>query len=300
MIFNFTKDAETLGGHGAEEYALLERLYAMGVGSDGVYHTRITSELTLDTLLGRNVVTFFSNWTDETNFPFRYGSGVIIPTADVAYRMIFYKSVSGKAFSTALAKYSNGAWSIDWDTTFNGTASGNLPLTGGRINGADYFPLELNGVSSNQEVYLKMLSNGIVLGSLGFYGVDSPRFVSTGGVASVLLHSHNFSTYALPLDGNTPLEGNTLGISQNRGSVNADDAHVGLKTHTTKGDTENYRYLVVLNASQYGTADIGSAIFLRDCVNGAQTNYTLHHDGNSAKVVISETAPSDTSALWVY
>ncbi len=26
----------------------------------------------------------------------------------------------------------------------------------------------------------------------------------------------------------------------------------------------------------------------------------LHHDGNSAKVVISETAPADTSALWVY
>ena len=28
--------------------------------------------------------------------------------------------------------------------------------------------------------------------------------------------------------------------------------------------------------------------------------YPLHHDGNSAKVAIQSTAPSDTSALWVW
>lgn len=28
--------------------------------------------------------------------------------------------------------------------------------------------------------------------------------------------------------------------------------------------------------------------------------YVLHHDGNSAKVAIQSSAPTDTSALWVY
>jgi len=32
----------------------------------------------------------------------------------------------------------------------------------------------------------------------------------------------------------------------------------------------------------------------------ANNAYALHHDGNSAKVVISQTAPSDNKALWVY
>ena len=101
--------------------------------------------------------------------------------------------------------------SLSSGNTFNGTASGNLPLTGGRINGTGYFPLEVNGTSSNNENYIKFLSNGTVLGSLGFYGVYKPRFVATDGVAYMLLHT-----------------------------------------------------------------------------------------GNSAKVVISQTAPSDTAALWVY
>ena len=30
------------------------------------------------------------------------------------------------------------------------------------------------------------------------------------------------------------------------------------------------------------------------------SSHLIHHDGNSAKVVINETAPSDTNALWVY
>lgn len=173
-----------------------------------------------------------------------------------------------------------------------------LPLTGGTVEGNANVMLGLNSKLSDSN-RIVFSYNGSQLGQIGFNGINNPIFMDTGSVIHTLLHTGNVAGYALPLDGNTPLEGNTLGISQNRGSVNADDAHVGLKTHTTKGDTENYRYLMVLNASQYGTADIGSAIFLRDCVNGYRRNYMLHHDGNSAKVHIGTSAPSDTSALWI-
>lgn len=173
-----------------------------------------------------------------------------------------------------------------------------LPLTGGEVANNGNMPFAVKSLNAN-DVFIPSSGYSGYLGSLGFNGTNNPVFYNTNYVMNSLLHTGNMADHVLPLDGNTPLNGNTLGISQNRGSVNADDAHVGLKTHTTKGDTENYRYLMILNASQYGVTDIGSAIFLRDCVNGYRRNYMLHHDGNSAKVHIGTSAPSDTSALWI-
>lgn len=66
-----------------------------------------------------------------------------------------------------------------------------LPKTGGKITGTGYFPFEVEGTSSYNENYIRFSSNGTVLGSLGFYGANNPRFVSTDGVASHLLHTGN-------------------------------------------------------------------------------------------------------------
>ena len=48
------------------------------------------------------------------------------------------------------------------------------------------------------------------------------------------------------------------------------------------------------------TENLADAIALRRGVDGSTNYYNIHHDGNSAKVAIQSSAPSDKSALWVW
>lgn len=50
---------------------------------------------TFDSLISAHCITFFTNWTDLTNFPKIYGSGVIIPSVDSRNNFILYISVHG-------------------------------------------------------------------------------------------------------------------------------------------------------------------------------------------------------------
>lgn len=82
------------------------------------------------------------------------------------------------------------------------------------------------------------------------------------------------------------------------GTVESDTYNIlGIKNKSANGDAFT-RYENGSNVLGYlGINAVGTPTFK----NGEQTaNYELLHTGNSAKVVISETAPSDTTALWVW
>ena len=50
---------------------------------------------TFDSLISAKCITFFTNWTDSTNFPSIYGSGVIIPAHDHQQKSILYIGAYG-------------------------------------------------------------------------------------------------------------------------------------------------------------------------------------------------------------
>ena len=50
---------------------------------------------TFDSLISAKCITFFTNWTDSTNFPSIYGSGVIIPAHDHKQKSILYIGAYG-------------------------------------------------------------------------------------------------------------------------------------------------------------------------------------------------------------
>lgn len=97
-------------------YATLDSMRKSGLLSGALYYSRIDATNTLASYLEKNTTIFFSNWTDSTNFPFNYGSGVIIPTADTNYRVILYSNGSdSKSFVVGSASKTSGSWVVTWD-----------------------------------------------------------------------------------------------------------------------------------------------------------------------------------------
>ena len=91
-----------------------------------------------------------------------------------------------------------GKWLLKSDpngiTTFNGTASGNLPLNGGgTVSKAGRSPIELKSTNSNNVTTLYSGQDG-TLGELGFIGANTPTFRNTSGANNTLLHTGNKPT----------------------------------------------------------------------------------------------------------
>lgn len=70
-----------------------DKLKNMGLLSVGIHSCEIKESFTFDDLIHRNEVTFFTNWTDSTNFPFLYGSGILIPGSDVRFKYMLYTNM---------------------------------------------------------------------------------------------------------------------------------------------------------------------------------------------------------------
>ena len=65
----------------------------MGLTGRNLENRQINSNFTFKDLVKQTSVTFFTNWTDNTNFPKVYGSGVLIPCYDGGAKIIFYADV---------------------------------------------------------------------------------------------------------------------------------------------------------------------------------------------------------------
>lgn len=141
------------------------------------------------------------------------GAGLVSVEDTANGRQIGLLTSGGKC---GLYDYTNSKWIVEntasGTNTFNGTATGNLPLTGGTVASNTGTPFEISNTTEGANVaFTKYSAGGKELGRMGYQGEGVP-------------------TIRVP----------------------------------------NGKY------------------------------YQLLHTGNSEKVVVSQTAPSDTSALWVW
>ena len=67
----------------------------------------ISNDYTFADLTAEQKVTWFTNWTDNINFPILYGSGVIIPGEDPRQKAILYTGPNGEIYTNI---YKNGVW----------------------------------------------------------------------------------------------------------------------------------------------------------------------------------------------
>ena len=141
------------------------------------------------------------------------GNKIALKNSAKAVGMRVYENGTAEFYDYTNAKniFRNTA---DGTNTFNGIATGNLPLSGGAINGgmrietADSAPFALKNTStSGGRILIDFYSAGVQQGLLGFNGKDNPTFRTTGGANNTLLHSGNVGSYALPVNGGGTVDG---------------------------------------------------------------------------------------------
>lgn len=69
------------------------RLTHIGLLSEGIHSCAISTSYPFEEFIKRITVSFFTNWVDDTNFPFKYGSGILIPGADARYKYMLYANM---------------------------------------------------------------------------------------------------------------------------------------------------------------------------------------------------------------
>lgn len=167
--------------------------------------------------------------------------------------------------------------------TLQGTATGNLPLSGnsnitGTVkftgNGSDS-PIEVNGTyTTTRRALIRYMYASSQLGYMGFDEDGTPIMMNSSGLKN-LLHSGNYADYALPKIG-----GMATGLTIAGGDG---QAYVTYNTGNTR-------------MGHLGFIGANNPVLIK---NDDATVCSLIHSGNSAKVVQATTAPTDTSALWV-
>ena len=182
-------NAKTLDGHGAEYFF---------PKSGGMIDGDVTQETTKN---GSAISKYLKNLVREVR-EYIGGSGV--------YRL--HDVTNGKDIITS---------NLDGTNTFNGTASGNLPLTGGgTVSKAGRSPIELKSTNSNNATTLYGGQDG-TLGELGFIGANTPTFRSTSGVNNTLLHTGNMADHVLTKSGGRITAYSTVPLELQ--STNSDD-----------------------------------------------------------------------------
>lgn len=161
-----------------------------------------------------------------------------------------------------------------------------LPLDGGgRVKANNATPLELQSLTSDNSCVIPFFNkDGTKLGELGMVENKPKARVGTNAYVD-LLHTGNMADHVVTRNGENVINGG-LEIQKN------DDILFSVKN--TKSDS---------TTSLIGYTDGKGTISAMGFSNGkpwVSGKGEIHHDGNSAKVAIQQSAPSDTSALWVY
>lgn len=170
----------------------------------------------------------------------------------------------------------------DGTNTFNGVASGNLPLDGGgtvtgnvRVNSENVAPFNIDNIGSNPSTLLGFLNNGIVKGYIG-YADETPVVYSSNNGNRPLLHSGNYTDYAIAKNGGGTVTCNNFAdFVVKRNSADPINA-VGIMFANNNGNLGmiGYKNGQLCNLNTDGT--VANAIL---------------HDGNSAKCVVVDTDP---------
>lgn len=247
-------------------------------------------------------------------FPYNYS---MLKVTKMSASYVSFECIGTGNLPTYYAYYNGGAttkWS-GWSTQF-------LPLTGGVAIGSigikaptpylHVMNTTVNrtnrlGVASNKAVaYCNVDNNNgansvlLLLGDETFNVNELLKLtVNKSGETStsyIVLHTGNLAQHALSIDG---------------GTLNGKITAPGVIVYRIVNDVTYNGFLGIANNGRAGvyhqTAGVTDAVMYvsptdfsyQPTVDGVTTNYPIHHDGNSAKVIQSTSAPSDTTAVWV-
>lgn len=95
-------------------------LVSAGIMSENLEEVQVGVTHTVQELFSRDTVTFFTNWVDYTDFPLRYGSGILMPTVGENIKTVLYiGGLSGGLTPTLYigrVSSENNIWKCDWST----------------------------------------------------------------------------------------------------------------------------------------------------------------------------------------
>jgi len=157
-----------------------------------------------------------------------------------------------------------------------------LPKSGGAITAKSYIPLVLASTDYGNAL-LQFIGKDGTLGYIGFEGADELKFLnSSGGLSYNILHTGNMVDHVLPKTGGTLGDG----ASSIPLTIDGGESMAFVEFRNVSKNRYGGLGFIGENSPAFIKADRSAAI-------------SLHHDGNSAKVHIGTSAPSDTSALWI-
>lgn len=174
-----------------------------------------------------------------------------------------------------------------------------LPLSGGTIKSPFSVPLTIKSTSDSSNRIAFEFSDK-VLGYLGFAAQNKPSYYTAGGGIYDLIHTGNMAEHVLPKTGGTLAETACISFKPHNSGGNAVGLYFGNNDGSTFGGigmlaTNGIGKILYLSVSPTPYDYSGLAISAN---NIAWNGDTLHHDGNSARVAIQSTAPTD--GLWVW
>ena len=235
-------NSDKLGGLDSTAFATASSIKATGLTDTNLASLAISDTFTFQNLCNNTKVTFFTNWSDTTNFPKNYGSGVMFPCLDARHRVIYYSggSTDAKPAYIGKATQADNVWSVVWvESASIADLEKYLSLTGGMMSGN----IDMN--------------NHTIKGCASTY---APTLQDQYSHAGIELREKDFI-----MNGSTDIG-----------------------------------YAPALGFHWAGT--MGASIFMDASgnfhfVNGNGSYSTLKT--GTANVIISDTAPTDTTALWV-
>ena len=250
-------NANQLGGKDASEYALDADLANYAVLGENNYSGALKIATDKETLVGfiaKNALREVRLYANNTG------------------KIQLYDATNGKAIIAS---------ETDGTTTFNGTASGNVPKTGSTtITGDNNMPIRLKSKASNNVYQGFETYSGSFVGALGFNASGKPSFLNSAqSTESEILHSGNVGDYALPLSGSKDMTGNRLGLYKGYGFLYTDESSTAVIASDGTPNNDNATVIRIENPSIY-EASLANAIKLRYKVNGTTNEYNVLHTGN--------------------
>lgn len=218
-------NADTVGGKHASEFALLTDILSNGLLDPYLDNVSITDTFTLNDLLSRNTVTFFTNWSDSTNFPFIYASGVMIPCKDGSLKTILYARAfpddDTSRFVVGYAKKNNGIWSVTWSEKADKDKV--LPLTGGTLSGQNLFMNSGTGLlrADGNQTQLRAYSTAKDDNNCRALSVISKAYTDNVNNAVTLHDVINgvLTNYTVLHTGNFPVEEGRFNLTKSDGTI---------------------------------------------------------------------------------
>lgn len=155
-------------------------------------------------------------------------------------------------------------------------------------------PLTVKRTTADGWVYIEYFGRDKKLGSIGFDTVDSPVYCpSSGNPIYKLLHSGNVGSYALPITG---------GVIEDSSGTRSPNAPLIIRASRNLTQNKTLSLLGFLDNTEAVLGYLGFDGVMNPVLRYGGANYSLHHTGNSAKVVFTQdstTAPA-ADALWAH